>query len=421
MDNTSEISITSNTSILTGNGIIPKTIFIVLLLFSIHFWDLEGIPFLTFTFENFITWLACGLSFVMVIQRKGLRFRTAILIFLTGILANSLAAWINLGQNPRLTILSFSFYYFILLYFLMHYLELDKKFVENIVIVFGIIYSIIFTIQYKIYPTEIFNSSAKTAEMALQFEVLGHGFLMLAYLLVLNRFLTRRKPVYIILAMAFLMVQFKSDFRTLIAGALLVTGLMVIRTFRLDVTNILILIFAGFMFVALMQYRGVAYIIDKMMTKTKTEMDMGDEYIRNIELEFYYTRYPRNLSYYIIGGGKPAGYNLYAVSDTWDMNYNIVWVDIGLLGFFVVVGGIALFGLLWYTLRAIFTRLPRDKVYLNFYFLYLLIVSFTNNEIYIDGIFTTQAVALYLIDLNANERLKLKKEKTEAGKNRLSA
>ena len=55
---------------------------------------------------------------------------------------------------------------------------------------------------------------------------------MLAYLLVLNRFLLGFKPVYIILALGFLMVQFKSDFRTLIAGALLITVLMVERSFE---------------------------------------------------------------------------------------------------------------------------------------------------------------------------------------------
>jgi hypothetical protein len=84
-------------------------------------------------------------------------------------------------------------------------------------------------------------------------------------------------------------------------------------------------------------------------------------------------------------------------------NYNIVWVDIGLLGFYIVVGCIAVLGILWYTIKSIFTRLPKDSIYLNCYFLYLLIVSFTNEEIYRDGIFTVQAIGLYLIDLASKE------------------
>jgi hypothetical protein len=50
--------------------------------------------------------------------------------------------------------------------------------------------------------------------------------------------------------------------------------------------------------------------------------------------------------------------------------------------------------------------------------LYLLLVSFTNNEIYVDGIFTVQAVALYLIDQAANERSEIKKAEFESVRNR---
>ena len=90
--------------------------------------------------------------------------------------------------------------------------------------------------------------------------------------------------------------------------------------------------------------------------------------------------------------------------ETWKMNYNIVWVDIGLLGFFIVVGAIATAGLLWYTLKAIFARVPREMYYVCFYFLYLLLVSFTNEEIYDNGIFTVQAVGLYLIDVALDQK-----------------
>lgn len=205
------------------------------------------------------------------------------------------------------------------------------------------------------------------------------------------------------MAIGFFIVLLKCDFRTLIAGAILVSVIMVMRTIRFKATDFIILIFVAIIFVGLSQTRRVSHVIDKMISQTEGDLEEGDEYVRRIELEYFYKRYPKNLSYYIIGGGKPAGHNLYRSSSVWQMNYNIVWVDIGLLGFYIVVGGIALAGMLWYTLKAIFIGLPRDRLYLNCYFLYLLMVSFTNNEIYIDGIFTVQAVGLYLIDNAKNE------------------
>ena len=389
----------------TQNQLVRKVVFVILILFSIHFWDLEGIPFLTGKIQDFLTWAISLYCMVMVLKNKNLRFKYAIFLFLFGLFANSLAAFINFRQNPYQTLMSFNFFYSILLYFAFHFLKPNAKFVENTIIVFGILYSAIFTWQYKVYPEEIFNNSAKTAVYALQFEILGHGFLMLAYLLLLNRFLTKHRITSILVALGLFYVLLKSDFRTLIAGAIVVTILMVIRHFRLNVFYFFAIILLFILFLGLSQYQGTSNIVNKMVSKTQTEMEEGDQYVRNVQLEFYYKVYPQNVTYYLMGGGKPAGSNLFNMRDeTWKMNYNIVWVDIGLFGFFIVVGGIATAGLFWYTFKAIFARLQREKLYLSFYFLYLLIVSFTNEEIFDNGIFTTQAVGLYLIDLALNER-----------------
>jgi hypothetical protein len=388
------------------NTNLSKTIFIILLLFSIHFWNLKYIP-QKFNAENIFTWLICGFAFIMVSHKNHLRFKYPILIFIVGLILNCFASYRNLGQSPKLSILSFSYYYFILLYFLLHYFELEKKFLENTIIVFALFYSLIFIIQYKVFPYEIFNRWVRTATDELQLEIVGHGFLMIAFFLVLNRFLLNRRMIYILLALGFFIVQFKSGFWSLIAGAGLVSVFMAIRLIKFNFRDFALLVFVGLLFIGMMQYRGIAYIIDRMVSKTQQESQLGGKYIRMVQLEFFFKKYPKNLSYFIIGGGKPAGEkNISNFNpNAFGMNYNIVWVDTGLIGFYIVVGGVAVLGLVLYTLRAIFTKLPRDSLYLNFYFLYLLIVSFTNEEIYREGIFCVHAIVLYLIDITLNEKL----------------
>jgi len=382
-----------------------KIVFIILLLFSIHFWDIRFIP-QKFNLENLITWMVCLFSFIMILQKSNIRFRNAILLFIIGLIFNVFAAHINLGQSPKQTILSFGFYYFILMYFLLHYFELDRKFLENIIIVFAIIYSAIFVIQYLVYPFEIVKRAASTARLEFQPEIIGHGFLMLAYFLVLNRYLINRRFINIILALGFFIILFNSGFRSLVAGAVVATVFLVIRMVRLNVRDVAIVMFVAILFAGLTQFKGIADKIDQMINKTKSEIALGNRYIRKIEMDFFFNKYPDNISYFIIGGGKPSGENLYKYNPAaLGMNYNIVWVDIGLFGFYIVVGGIATLGLLWYTLKAVFFKLPRDRLYLNSYFLYLLIVSFTNEEIYRNGIFSVQAIGLYLIDIAANEKL----------------
>ena len=397
-------------------GFFQKAFFIIILLLSIHFWDLKLFPPL-YNIYNLIVWSVCALG-LMFVLKEDLLFKNAILLFILGIILNILASYINLKQSLYESFFSFSFYYFILIYFILHYFKFRKEFVENIVIIFAILYSIIFIIQFKVYPFVIFNNNAQTAIEEKQFEILGHGFLMIGYFLSLNRFLTTRKLFYMFLILLFFMVELKCGFRTLIVGAALMTALMVIRLFRFHPVDFIILFVIGILFMGLLQYKGVSVILDKMVTKTQSNLKEGDKYVRVIEREYYFKRYPKKLSYYIIGGGKPAGRNLYKYDynrDTETLNYNIVWVDIGLLGFYIVVGGIALLGLLWYTLKAIFIKLPREFYYLNFYFFYLLIVSFTNEEIFRDGIFAVHAIGLYLIDLAVRERkeLSLKNELDE--------
>lgn len=380
-----------------------KVAFIILLLFSIHFWDLRYIP-QKYNIENVLTWLACGFSLLMVIHRPDLKFKYAILLFILGLLMNIIPAFINYGQSPRVTILAFAYEYFILMYFLCHYFKFSIKFLENIIVVFAIIYSLIYVIQAKIYPYPIITNGLNLDAGMFQFEIIGHGFLVLAYLLMVNRYLIYSKLLNLVAALGFLMVLMMCGFRTLIAGALVVTVIMFIRTFRFDIKNFALIIIASLLFVGIFQFQGVSSILEKSINITKSNLDEGERYIRLRQLEYFYTEYPKNITYFILGGGKLGGDNIYkAKMSSLGQNYNIVWVDLGILGFYIVIGAIATLGLLWYTFRAIFIKLPQRMIYLNFYFLYLLIVSFTNAEIYQAGIFSVHAICLYLIDTSVTE------------------
>ena len=381
-----------------------KVLFIILLLFSIHFWDLKFFP-KKFNIENMIVWFACIGSFFVVLKKRDMRFRSPILLFILGLVLNAYAAYVNLDQAFRHSVLMFGYYYFILLYFLLHFFELDRKFLENTIITFGVIYSMLFSMELVLYPYDLFNRDVSTAVEEVQLEILGHGFLMLSYFLVLNRYFLTRKFLNLVMAFIFLLVLLKSGFRSLFFGAVITTLIMVLRMVRLKGRDFaMIFVFAGLVF-GLMQFKGISGVLDQMITKTNKDIKLGNKYVRNIEMEFFFKKYPRNWTYFVIGGGKVTGKNIFVYNpEIFGMNYNIVWVDIGLLGFFIVIGAVATLGILWYSIKAIFTKIPEDSYYLRFYFLYLLIVSFTNEEIYRNGIFSVQALALYLIDLAAREQ-----------------
>ncbi len=379
-----------------------KVIFIILLLFSIHFWDLRFFP-KKFNIENMLVWIVCIGSFFMVLKKK-LLFRNAIMLFIVGLLLNAYASYVNLGQAPRYSILTYGYYYFILIYFLIHFFELDRKFLEKTILTFGIIYAGLFVFEYLVYPYDIFNRDVSTAALEVQLEILGHGFLMLSYFLLLNRYLKDRKVINLIIAVLLFLVLLKSGFRTLVGGAIISTILMIFKMLKFKARDFALISFVALITFGVFQFKGVSGTFSEMITKTSQDIKAGNQYVRNIETEFFFKKYPRNWTYFVIGGGKVQGKNIFVYNPAFfPLNYNIVWVDIGLLGFFIVIGAVATIGILWWSLKLIFTKLPPDMNYLRFYFIYLLVVSFTNEEIYRNGIFSVQAIALYLADLGARE------------------
>jgi hypothetical protein len=390
----------------TKNDFFSKAFIVVVLLLTIHFWNLKYIP-QKYNAENLLTWFICGFSLFMVINKEKMRFTGAIFFFIFGLLVNTLAAYVHIHQGPIKTLLSYSFYYFIFFYFFLHYMKPDRRFIEKVIVTFGIIYSFIYVIQYAIYPYVLFSEDALTAEGGKQFAIVGHGFHMLAYFIVLNRYLIERKMKDLVLVIFFFIVLLLCDFRTLIAGAFLISAFMFFKLIKLTARDIIVIVSIVVLLAGLSQVKFVSDIINDSVTNTESNFKEGKKYIRMLEIEFFFKRFPTDNSYYIIGGGKRTGDNLNRFNpDEIGLNYNIVWVDIGLLGFYIMIGLFAVIGILWYTIKAIFTKLPRDWIYLNMYFLFLLVVSFTNEEIYRDGIFSVHALGLYLIDYALNEKSK---------------
>lgn len=380
-----------------------KTIFIVLLLFSIHFWGIKYVP-QKFNAENLISWLVMGICFFKVIHKKELHFRNAIILFLIGIFVNILSAYINQGQSPYDTFLSFGYYYFILFYFVLHDLQLSRKYLENIIIIFAILYSLVYIIQVLVYPLPLVSGGMDESRGTIRLRIAGNGFLVLAYFLMLNRFLLKRNLIYILTALAFFIILLMGGFRTLTLGALLLSGFMFIKLVKFNIKNYALLVFVVLLFMGLLQFKGISNIYNGMVGSTDELIKQGDKYIRVVQLDFFFNKFPKNISVYFLGSGLPGGKSAYYLSMlSYSVNLGIYWVDLGLIGFYIIIGPLALAGLLWYTIKAILFKIPKDKLYLNFYFAYLLIVSITTMEIFREGIFAVHAIGLYLIDEGVGE------------------
>jgi hypothetical protein len=381
-----------------------KLVFILLLLFSIRFWGLVFIPQMVLNLTNAISIMLMVFCFYMVLGKGKMHFKYPIIMFLVGIIINIFSAYINQRQNPLDTFIAFGSYYFIMFYFFLHYLKFSRLFVENIIIIFAVLYALFYVIQVIAYPVPIFYSGMWMDRGTIRIVLEGNGFLVLGYFFVLNRFLLNLKLINVILALVLFTIILMGGYRSLTLAVLFLSLLMYIKLVKFSFTDLAILTLVVLLFFGLFQFEGTSKIIKGMTKATKSELKEGDENIRLVALRYFYKEFPENNSVYILGAGLPGTKSRYSyIMNSFSKNVRIFWVDLGLLGFLIIIGVVALLGLLWYSIKAAFTRLKPDNLYLNFYFLYLLLVSIATMEIYRNGIFAVEAIVVYLIDLALDE------------------
>jgi hypothetical protein len=392
-----------------------NAITVIFILFTIHFWRYTNIPPIVFKLADFITYLVFGYFFLGLVQSKILRFKNAIILFLIGIFLNILSAYFNNGQDPRDTFLSVGFYTFILFYFALHELKVERKSLENIIIIFAILYSIFYLIQKAAFPQVVFIENMFSDRGTIRMRIAGDGFLMLAYFLLLNRYLIKRNLFDLFLALFFFFILILAGFRTLLAGGVILSGFMFIRLVKYSPMNYFLIVLAVISFLGLMQMEKTSTIINNMINTSEKQQEQGDRYIRKLQYKYFTEEYPQNFSYYVVGGGFPGAKGAYTYKMGFMISeYGFYWVDLGLLGFWLVMGAVTMAGLLWFTFKGMFLKLPPDGLYLNIYFAFLfLVTNITLNQMYRFGIFGVEAIALYLIDIikdEEEEKLKIKSE-----------
>lgn len=382
-----------------------KTVLFILILCSIHFWRYVLFPESFQKLTDLLTLSIFIISLISVYKDKGLRFKNAILLFLVGLILNVFSAYLNNGQEIKDTALSLHYYYFILFYFYLHEFKVSRKDLEDFIIVFAILYSIFYLLQNAAFPRILFYENIFSDRGTIRMRIEGDGFLMLAYFLLLNRYFIKRKLPDLLLALFFFFILIMAGFRSLTAGAVLLTGVIFIRLVRYSPMNYFMIVLAVVLFIGVLQMESTSSIIDEMFSASEQQKQQGDRYIRVMNYDYFTKAYPENFSYYIFGGGFPGGRGAYAHRMGYMVTeYGFYWVDLGLVGFLLVMGLITTSGLIWFTIKAIFIKLPPDSLYLNIYFAFLIIVTnITLDQMYRLGIFGVEAIVLYLIDISRDE------------------
>jgi|GEM_PF-5370400 len=342
------------------------------------------------------------------------RFFTPPIFFLFfSLVVSTFSCWFFHGQSPVLTLLAMRYFFYFFIYFMLIQLSIDKDYIVRVSVLLATCYMLVFLAQILLFPIEIVPlGSVKDFDRGLlRVRVEGVGFLTLTSFYMLNQYVIDKTKIlrlcFFFLGTLFI---FLLGFRTLLATFLLCSFgvfLLAESSFGKRLWSVCITVMV---LVLLYQAPPVQDYISGMIETTQEQTEQGEDYIRVQTFDFLFNQVNVGAGTLFFGNGFPFVGSEYAdlVVGVGVNQYGYVTADLGFLGFVFNYGILSLIALFNIYRIAIFKRLPRDSIYLNMFFLYLFLSSFTTAEAYRAGMFGVQMIALYLISYTAWESHSLK-------------
>ncbi|RZF58945.1 hypothetical protein [Sphingobacterium corticibacterium] len=283
-----------------------------------------------------------------------------------------------------------------------------------------VIFCFCYLLQYIIYPTVLFRGAQEDFSHDVRIRLAGQGIVSLGFFLSLNRLLVtdRLKLKYLAIMSACVGVMILMGFRTVLLALLIISFVMVITikgfNFRLTLYLLGFLIIGGF-------FSQMPFVQDKiqaMQERQETDNMSNDNYIRVLQLEYYLNEHFKDSKEFVFGSGIPAlndngNYSKYM---NILLDSGLTWVDFGLFSISWLIGIPTVLMMIWYSIMCVSKRVSVNNRFLGFWFLFLLLISFTTAEFFRSGNFVIQSVVFYYIELANKSYLFSMYEKRSKGR-----
>jgi hypothetical protein len=332
---------------------------------------------------------------------NNLIFDKAILMFGFTLIISSISGYYYHEQNPLLTMLAMRYFLYILVFFCLLVLGVSKEYLLKTVIAFALIYMCIFTLQLIVFPTAIvpLGHATEFDRGFLRLRLEGVGFITLTAFYALNCFLKSKQLKYIVLYVLCFIFVFILGFRTLLATFLLSSFLLVFLFEKHLFKKLMYFVYILIILFIAAQFNYVQQFILAISDTTSSQVEQGEDYIRFLTYDFLFNKVNVDRGSIFFGNGMPFSGTSYGnyVLGFGHRDNGFIAADLGLIGFVFNYGILGTLAFLNIFRIAIFKKLPKDSIYLNIFFFYLVISSITTAEIYRAGMFGIEMIGLYLI------------------------
>jgi hypothetical protein len=349
-------------------------------------------------------------------------FSYHILFLLMAVFFSTLMAKISHKQDIGITLYQQRGMYFLLFYFLLHYLMPNPKELEKIILIFALLFCFMYIIQTYIYPRLITDGKVFRDRGTLRIFMPGSSFMVLGYYISLQQIFEKFNWTSLSILLLTVVVAFLLAGRQLLSSLALLSLMNILINKRIKNRVALLAIF-------ILVFASMAYLmsdtVGKMISVTTKLKSEGTSYIRVRAAEYYLFQYPHDKLSYLFGNGSPSVRSPYGVSlnKVWEY-YGFYLSDIGLVSGFFKFGIIFVITILAIYSKIIFSKSSPDIAYIKYFIISAIITMFTTVLIFeeTEGIVII-CIILYITDYYKYKSLNpenLKIESTENKYNNLS-
>lgn len=326
-------------------------------------------------------------------------FSIPVILILAGVFISMLAAKWGHQQSYTTTLIAQRFMYFYFLYWALHALKIDSKSLESVIIWLGITYSILYLIQFFLYPTILFDVRIAQDRGTIRIFLSGFSFLVLAYFLLLSKTFEEFSPNKVIYLILFLIILILMGTRQVILSITLMTGLFVLSS-RLVKSKVLVFTLVVLSLIPLYIIFQDIFISLIDISKNQTQALAEDTRVRSATF-FLLQLFPENYVYFT-GNGADSANSSYGMSiQMYKDLYGFYQSDLGLIGDYTKFGALFVIGVLWILIKSIFYKSGITFSYIKFFFISTLLTIFTGGGPFgMSDAIVAICFTMYLLDID---------------------
>jgi len=283
-------------------------------------------------------------------------------------------------------------------FFYLLYAKVPISKIENIVLIYGVIYMLLFLFQFTHTSVVYFGQHAEFVEDrgVVRVGFPGAGVFFLSCFIAVNKVTnlkTNMKYLWLAYAIIGLVINILQVTRQAIFLMLIVYLFHFLSSIKLVYKVVTVAIFV----IAAYAFFNIETPISKgLVEQQKQDVSAGGDYIRIRAADYFLTQFtPTDLGK-VFGNGlynnnSSYGKTVVALSD----NYGFFLSDIGLVELYILFGIFAVIAYIMIFYKSFTIPLPKDYYYLKYYLWLLLVTCLTSDSIISTNFLITTVIVLY--------------------------